>query len=120
MNRLRASGRAYARVIFVLALVAAAFGTGFASGGYDRPAENAFQTTGGSGWGRDQVRQESAGGWGADKVESLPGQQGCGRTPSSSMAQLERLEQENDQLRRQIAEISLKNSVLRSEANDDH
>lgn len=120
MKRLRASGQVYARAVFVLALVAAAFGTGFASGGYGRPAESAFQTTGGSGWARDQVRQANAGAWVADKGESLSGQQGCGRTPSSSMAQLERLEQENDRLRRQIAEISLKNSVLRSEANDDH
>lgn len=111
MNKSRASGRAYARPIFALALVAAAFATGFASGGYGSPAANALPKTHGSGWACDQGQQE---------VECLPEHEGCGRTPSSSMVQLKRLEQENGQLRRQIAEISLENSVLRSEANDHH
>lgn len=118
VSKLRGSGRTYARPIFVLALVAAAFGVGFAAGGHDNAAKGASREAHATCWACDQGRQENASARPGGKVMCLPGREECGPTPSSSTVRLKRLEQENDQLRRQIAEISLKNSVLQSEAND--
>lgn len=118
MNELRRPDQAGARPIFALALLAAAFGIGFASGGYGGPADRGLVEASGTCPACEQGLQEEGTALPGGEVTCLSRREDCGLTLSSGTGEFQRLAQENIQLRRQVAEISLENSILRSEADD--
>jgi hypothetical protein len=108
----------FSRPAFVLVLLAAAFGIGFAQNGSVTIVENAQMKSNGNGWECNAGYREVGNGCIVDNVTRVtrPGERD--RAKSREAADFLKLERENARLRREIAALALRNAVLTAEAGD--
>ena len=106
------------RPVFVLVLLAAAFGIGFSQSSSVKLADNSLKKTNGNGWECNDGYREVGNGCIADKVTRATRPIGRDRAQSGDATDLLKLERENARLRREIKALSLRNAVLTAEAKD--
>ena len=105
--------------MILLILIAASFVLGFTQGAAVGAPDNAFAKSNGNGWQCDQGYRED----GPACVADVPGDRAirdiCCSVKLRTVTGIVQLEQENDRLRLQVEALSLKNSVLISERDDE-
>jgi len=106
--------------LLFLAFLAAAFGLGIHQGMPAGAPENASAKQNGNGWECHQGYREEGHTCVAETSEDGLNQSIRSESASQSAASVTGLLQENKRLRSKIEALSLKNSVLRSEAEDDY
>lgn len=119
MINLREGSHAYTRPALFLTFLVVAFAIGYTRGGAVSVPENSHPKSNGNGWACDRGHREVGNACVPDEVASPPGLNGCDGARPGVVTEVRRLELENDRLKRQIAVLSLQNSVLRTEADDD-
>lgn len=105
--------------MILLILIAASFSLGFTQGAPVGTPDNAFAKSNGNGWQCDRGYREVGHACVADRAEDRASQDVCCDLKSGPVTDTTQLEQENARLRLQVKALSLKNSVLRSERDDD-
>lgn len=116
--KINALAKLFSRPAFVLVLLAAAFGIGFAQSGSVKLVENAQMKSNGNGWKCNDGYREVGNGCIVDEVTRATRLIGRDRAQSGEATDLLKLERENARLRREITALSLRNAVLTAEADD--
>lgn len=118
MMKINALAKLFSRPTFVLVLLAAAFGIGFAQSSSVKLVENAQMKSNGNGWECNDGYREVGNGCIVDKVTRVPRLGGRDQAQSGEATDFLKLEKENARLRREIATLALRNAVLTAEAED--
>lgn len=119
MLRLQRPNSSAISILFFLALLAASFGLGITQGAPSGPQDNAIAKNNGNGWQCEHGYREDGNACVTYATASRAPQETCCAVEPVSVTGDAELERENARLRLEVDALSLKNSVLRSERDDE-